>query len=197
MRFEEPPKKGQSIIKDLGTELWIVIPYRPRNLPEWVVYSFVILFISGWLIGWTAGGISAFKEFLAEWSKGEVSYFLGGWLLGWVAGEVFGAVILVGILGMLLGFIREEITVTPERVSIVFRPFHPRHYRLSEVSNLRALEVAGESGTVGQWHHSIAFDYGLQTIQFGRGLDPAEARQIVALIKERFGRYMKPDKASP
>jgi len=30
----------------------------------------------------------------------------------------------------------------------------------------------------------IAFDYGASTIRFGYTIDPAEARQIVALLKE-------------
>jgi len=36
----------------------------------------------------------------------------------------------------------------------------------------------------------LAFDYGAGTVRFGTNLDPAEARQIVALLKERFGQYM-------
>jgi NOL1/NOP2/fmu family ribosome biogenesis protein len=36
----------------------------------------------------------------------------------------------------------------------------------------------------------IVFDYGVSTVRFGLWLDPAEARQIVALLKERFGQYM-------
>jgi hypothetical protein len=36
----------------------------------------------------------------------------------------------------------------------------------------------------------IVFDYGASTVRFGLWLDPAEARQIVALLKERFGQYM-------
>jgi hypothetical protein len=36
----------------------------------------------------------------------------------------------------------------------------------------------------------VTFDYGAGTVRFGANLDPAEARQIVALLKERFGQYM-------
>jgi hypothetical protein len=36
----------------------------------------------------------------------------------------------------------------------------------------------------------VTFDYGAGTVRFGTNLDPAEARQIVALLKERFGQYM-------
>ncbi len=45
----------------------------------------------------------------------------------------------------------------------------------------------------GLWHpfsDILAFDYGAGTVRFGTNLDPAEARQIVALLKKRFGQYM-------
>lgn len=36
---------------------------------------------------------------------------------------------------------------------------------------------------------TIAFDYGAKTYRFGKNLTDAEARQIVALIHERFPQY--------
>ena len=35
----------------------------------------------------------------------------------------------------------------------------------------------------------LAFDYGARTIRFGRGLDEAEAKQIIAVIQEKFPAY--------
>ena len=36
----------------------------------------------------------------------------------------------------------------------------------------------------------IAFDYGASTVRLGLTIDPAEAWQIVTLLRERFGEYM-------
>lgn len=42
----------------------------------------------------------------------------------------------------------------------------------------------------GTWEKGfIAFDYGAKTYRFGESLDEAEARQIVALIHQRFPHY--------
>ncbi|MFN4180697.1 MAG: hypothetical protein ACK4I8_10320, partial [Armatimonadota bacterium] len=111
--------------------------------------------------------------------------FLIGFLLAWTAG---GFLVLYVLLLMLMG--REVIVVSPSSLEIHIRPIgRLRRYRLSEVSNLRVIEREGGSEQV--WTEVIAFDYGASTVRFGRRIDLPEARQIVTLLKERFGQYMK------
>jgi len=185
MAFVEP-SKGRAKITDLGNKVRIEIPVRSEGFAGW----FIFLFLTGWLIMWAAGEVSVGFEMLRQfgllprpenWGQTNgVCLFMIGWLIGWTAG---GALVWYLWLLMVLG--HEVITVSAMSLDIVTRPIGRLHrYQLTEISNLRVLE--SREGIMG----TIAFDYGARTVRFGLTLDPAEARQIVALLKERFGQYM-------
>jgi len=86
------------------------------------------------------------------------------------------------------------VTVTPQELILWWRPFgQRRRFHLAEVKNLRVLEDTFSVScpyAKGYPLFVVTFDYGAGTVRFGTNLDPAEARQIVALLKERFGQYM-------
>jgi len=119
-------------------------------------------------------------------------------LIGFVTVWLF-VTLLLSVVWLQMTFGREIVTVTPQELTLWWRPFgQRRRYRLAEVKNLRVLEDAYFVLAHPMWYGwsgfpflgFLAFDYGAGTVRFGANLDPAEARQIVALLKERFGQYM-------
>jgi hypothetical protein len=175
------PTKGRAKIIDLGDRVRIEIPTRPKNFVGLLV---VLVVLTGWLLGWAVEGISALRE-LNSLPRPEPQVLLFGWLV--VCGVfTFVGYLWLWLLQRLVG--REVITVSPVSLDIVTHPIgRLRRYRLTEISDLRVLEE-GREGV-------ITFDYGASTVRFGLTIDPAEARQIVALLKERFGQYMADSKA--
>jgi hypothetical protein len=73
--------------------------------------------------------------------------------------------------------------------------YKPRTYDLSEAKNFRAQD--NDSGFAGMWSGqrntfgtlsttgTIRFDYGLRTIKFANGIDEAEAKSILAKLKDK------------
>ncbi len=194
MAYEELPK-GRARITDLGSELRIEISLRPRDPGEW----FALVLLTVWLLGWLAGEFFIGAE-LIELVKtpqpphsGNFSpwggVFLTGLLVAWTAGGCLSWSLWLRFL-----FGREIITVSADGLTVVTYPFgRPRKYRLSAIRNLRVREAPYEQTEGWNWFGTIAFDYGAKTVYFGSMLDPAEARQIVRLIKERFGDHMAPE----
>ncbi len=193
MAFVEPPK-GRAKITELGDRVMIEIPMRPKDFVEWGKWLFVFLSLTVWLIGWAAGEIFAPRKLgllpqPERWTPPDslfLSLFLTGWLILRTAGGILAGGFWLMLLLMLV--MREVIMASPMSLDIVTRPIgRLRRYRLTEISNLR-VEGSAEEKTL--LKGVIAFDYGAATIRFGYTIDPAEARQIVALLKERFGQYM-------
>jgi hypothetical protein len=196
MEFVEPPK-GRAKIADLGESVRIEIPLR-HGIIDWLSLLFIFVF----LVLWVAMPISVWIRMASQpKSENPPIFFLFLLMLLWAIGAVcFGTLCSQILMQMLMG--REEILVTPQELSIKRRPFGKQlRYRLSEVKNLRVLEdlfsAVSEPWLIwGMWwmgRGAIAFDYGMSTVRFGAGIEVAEARKIVALIKERFGGYMKAD----
>ncbi len=204
MAYEELPK-GRARITDLGSQITIEIPTRPRNVSEWLFWCF----LTGFLLLWLSGelffcalvlqrlGLLPSLPLKAEGSEPPFLFLLG-FLSAWT---VVGIALSVSWLHLSLG--RELITVSPDELTVAARPFgRPQKYRLSDIRNLRVLELGGGHWWLIFWWvnpfmaftiGAITFDYGAKTVYLGSMLDPAEARQIVRLIKERFGDYMAPE----
>lgn len=53
--------------------------------------AFSLIFISGWIIAWSAGIVMAVGVFLSSFGSGFTTIFIGGWLLAAIAGWVFAA----------------------------------------------------------------------------------------------------------
>lgn len=197
MAFVEPPR-GRAKIVDLGDRVHIEIPLRPRSTSGWLQ----LLFLLGFLIAWVSAGSAAIWFGLIEPPEKNNPpllplLFMLGWTVVWAISTLFlGGWCWQTLVG------REEVEVTSQELTVWLRPFGRKlRYRLSDVKNLRVLEdVFASFGEQTRWwmwwfpsQGVLAFDYGASTVRFGTNLDPAEARQIVALIKERFGQYMKED----
>jgi hypothetical protein len=168
MAFVEP-SKGRAKITDLGERVEIEIPLHHDVV--WAAYFF--------LLGWLFRLLNKLLPQTEDWTPLVGLLLLFGCVFAWIVSGILGVYWL-----LLKGLVRcEVITVSPVSLDIVTRPIgRLRRYRLTEISNMRVLEER-EKGV-------IVFDYGVSTVRFGLWLDPAEARQIVALLKERFGQYM-------
>lgn len=194
MAFVEPAK-GRAKIVDLGNEMQIEIPLRPRGTVGWFYWIFLLVFLLAWVF---LGFVILGAVFVSpqEKDKPPILFMLGFSLMWLIASVLLGSWCLQLFLG------REEILVTPQELRIRRRPFGKQlRYRLPEVKNLRVLEdlLAASGDWLFLWwmwlpyQGVLAFDYGASTVRFGVALDPAEARQIVAAIRKRFGQYMKAD----
>ena len=191
MGFVEPPK-GITRITDLGDRLRIEIPLRPKGLLEcllllvWLIFTGVC---EGILVSSLLHRLGVIPKPLVEEAEPAPLPLL-----------LFACVVLGVLLSfwlwILLGREIVEVSIPEGALKVRCLPFKKTSsYRLSEVANLRVLESLrwGRGTTV--IAGIIAFDYGASTIRFGYTIDPAEARQIVALLKERFGQYMADSKA--
>jgi hypothetical protein len=185
MAFVEPPK-GITRITDLGDRLRIEIPLRPKGLLEcllllvWLIFTGVC---EGILVSSLLHRLGVIPQPLVEEAEPAPLPLL---LFAFV---VLG-VLLSLWLWILLGREIVEVSIPEGTLKIRSLPFKKTSiYRLSEVANLRVLENLRWRGG-GTITCIIAFDYGASTVRFGLTIDPAEARQIVALLKERFGQYM-------
>jgi hypothetical protein len=168
MAFVEP-SKGRAKITDLGERVEIEISLHHNVV--WAAYFF--------LLGWLFRLLNKLLPQTEDWTPLVGLLLLFGCVFAWIVSGILGV-----YWWLLQGLVRcEVITVSPVSLDIVTRPIgRLRRYRLTEISNMRVLEERGKG--------VIVFDYGVSTVRFGLWLDPAEARQIVALLKERFGQYM-------
>ena len=151
----------------------------------------LILFFSVWLVGWCFGEFSAVHQLLRptplKGDSGAPTAFLAFWLCGWTIG---GGFVLFSMLWMLAGY--ERVTFTGEALTLrreVFGIGRSRAYLLSAVRDLRVIDVApfapftfGRQDVFGRSSGPLAFDYGAQTIRFGAGVDPAEAKRLAAKV---------------
>ncbi|MCL5773623.1 MAG: hypothetical protein M1536_04515 [Firmicutes bacterium] len=177
------PESGRAKIEDLGSQLKVIIP-TPRNIAT----VFAALFLLFWLGGWFTGEIFAVKQLIKGAPSKGIDAFLLFWLCGWTLG---GAFVLATALWLIAG--REIITISAETIKIEIKVFNiglSKEYAMSEAKNFR-LNSSGSSSfsQVGTMPFmtggAIAFDYGMRTIRFARGIDEAEASSLVDKFKER------------
>lgn len=150
-----------------------------------------IIFLPVWILGWTAGGIFALREFVAG---SEPRLFLGLWLVGWLGGEL-----LAILTWSWMVFGREVLSVRQGLFTIgreVGRFAIKRRYPLHEISNLRASGWFGspflKSGSLQYWGLSggtIAFDRKGKSVRFGLSLEEPEARAVV----NELALYVRPN----
>lgn len=190
MSYEEPGKPRYSVERT-PTGMIFSIPSR-RN---W----FVIIFLGFWLMGWALGeitvlgvlgvGIYEFMqggiESIAEKGVGAFGgAFLILWLAGWTVGGFFA---IYTWLWQLKGV--EQITMSGDSLKIEKKtPLWTRgkNYRISSISSLR---ISSSSASMPRKYSGmnspgfsgglLAFDYGTKTVNFGMGLDEAEAKLIL------------------
>lgn len=179
------PRASRYAIRDDFATLRITIPAR-RN---W----FTVLFLGFWLTGWAAGeiivggmlvrGVLAMLRGQApDFGVGAGMLFMLIWLAFWTFG---GAFALVTWLWNLAG--KETVLIDGEALTIyktVLGLGPAKRYDAAYVDRLRVAEESGDSQ--GPWSGGLAFDYGGKTVRFGAGLTPAEARDVLARIADRF-----------
>jgi hypothetical protein len=148
-------------------------------------------FIAFWLCGWVFGLVTAGGQLLSPPHVGKdppPELFLFVWLGLWIIG---GLSAMTFLLWNLAG--RERVTVRTDALSIrreVFGLGRGRHYELSAVKDLRAVESAvgtilgsfGRRDPFGVSSGPLAFDYGAKTVRFGAGIDMAEAKHILSKL---------------
>jgi hypothetical protein len=190
MAFVEP-YKPRAKIAEVENAVHIEIPLRPKDFMAWFAWSLLTAFL---LLAWSAPVAIAFQLTRASPQEKPPLLFTALFITVWLL-----ITVLLSMAWCQMTFGREIVTVTPQELILWWRPFgRRRRFRLAEVKNLRVLE---DTFSV-FWPYArgyppfvVTFDYGAGTVRFGANLDPAEARQIVALLKERFGQYMADGKA--
>lgn len=174
------PPSSRSTITDTAEGMEISIPARKR--------FFTALFLVFWLGMWAIGEMSAINQIAGSDSPEP---FLIFWLGAWTLGGVFAGAVLAWSLGG-----REVVTITASSLSIAQRVFgigRTKSYDVSQVHRLRvspttfsmsdpraAMQFWGIGGGL------IAFDYGASTVNFGVGIDEAEAQTIVDRVRPRI-----------
>lgn len=137
-----------------------------------------ILFFSVWMVGWYLGESSAIPKVIKGVRSGETSAFLIVWLVMWTFfGLLFGSWIIWRLLGSeILGVANGRLTLRRQIAGI------GRTWEF-ETSQIAALRFRPEHGAGKGYRESrIEFDYGAKTYDFGAGIQPAEASQLLRLI---------------
>lgn len=194
MAFEEVGKT-RYLIEQTTSGTIISIPSRKN----W----FIILFLGFWLIGWAVGEVSVIGilsvGFIKVLTHGipEVAnaapgtfggLFLVAWLGGWTVG---GAFAIYAWLWQVKGIERVTISFNAlivEKLTPIWKS--KKEYHLNEVVSLRisnsSPSVFTMSGSMEFWGMSggrLVFDYGAKTVQFGVGIDEAEAKYLIRDIQ--------------
>lgn len=185
--------------------------YSVERTPTGMIFSipakknwFIILFLGFWLMGWAMGEITVLGilgagifEFMQGGmddivEKGAGAFggaFLIVWLAGWTVG---GAFAIYTWLWQVSGV--EQIIISGDSLKIEKKiPVWTRgkNYLIYNISSLRiasssasmlrkpsGMEFRGISGGL------LAFDYGAKTVNFGMGIDEAEAKMILREMGE-------------
>jgi hypothetical protein len=151
------------------------------------------VFSCAWLGGWAIGEISALTLFLPL-GIGEgtsIIVFVVFWLIGWTIG---GTVVILIVAWNLVG--KEVIILSADILKIELRILmlkRTKRYLPTNIKNFRLL-ATGEGQLMFNlfqrefwgFNGNIAFDYGMKTIKFSKGIDEAEASYIINLLKRRI-----------
>jgi hypothetical protein len=176
----EPTRKGRAVITHTAGGLEIVIPSKKNIL--------LIIFLAAWLGMWAYGAVMAGGS-LFSGGKGAPQAFTVFWLAGWSVVGIMAALVLAwNLMG------KETVNVYPSMMKLD-KSVAGIHYRKSfnnhEIKEIRVVDRVTPFGFGNQedllFYRSgrIAFDYGMKTYRFGQGIEEAEARYLINIIKER------------
>jgi hypothetical protein len=197
MNFEEPPKSRYRF-RNESNSFVISIPSKKN----W----FMILFLGFWLIAWCVGEFTALATIFGGAVLGIAGglgpsvkgtglaaggVFLVAWLGAWTVGGAFAIYIW---LWQLKGV--EEISFSPQALAIANKVpgwTREKSYRMENVKALRlapyhfspmdpsrGMEFWGITGGL------LAFDYGSSTVRCGKGIEEAEAKEILGVLRQRL-----------
>lgn len=77
---------------------WQTKDQSPDRSPMTFTRAFLLLFLSGWIIAWSAGVVTAIVMFVRSFGDGLTTLFLAGWLLVALAGWGFAALTIYKII---------------------------------------------------------------------------------------------------
>jgi hypothetical protein len=175
------PAKPRAQVVDEPSGLRVTIPAR-RN---W----FLLFFLPVWLAGWVVGEVAVGGKLFTDPPSGSEGFFLLVWLVFWtIGGVLFTFFWLWNLAG------REVVTLDEEALTIRYAlgsAGWSRRFDRREVRDLRASQSVSMDfrSSLGWWlggFGTVAFDYGARTYRFGRGIDEAEAKQVVAELRRRL-----------
>jgi hypothetical protein len=165
--FEQPGQMRATLTEE-GSALRIRIPMRRSIL--------LAAFMTCWLSFWSYAGWQTGKHLLQEFQFFELA-----WMGMWAVGEIF---VIYFLFRSATG--EDLLLVSSDRLTLkktILGIGSDKNYRPSEVRNLRFQAQTG--GGKSHRPSRIAFDHGAKTVEFGEGLDEAEANQLIAIIKSR------------
>lgn len=176
----EKPYSGRATIQKDGDSLEISIPTAKP--------IFDIIFLMAWLGGWYFGETAALDQVFSDTTEGGNSWFLIFWLVGWTIGGVFFILIFLWIIGG-----KETVSIDSGEMILGREIFGVGHYKTYNINDIKYLTINPRLDK-DQWGQArdrylvrsglIEFDYGLRTIKFGSGIDMAEARHLIKILKE-------------
>lgn len=182
------PGRLRSTIQEFAEGIEISIPTRHNPL--------ILGLLGIWLLCWILGGYAVISSLFSLVGNGDTLSTII-WLAAWV---IAGALVLTIWLWNLRG--REIIRINSHDLHyrknfVLF--CRSREFDLEHVKNLRVNPALNISlwlrSTMEFWGiggGSILFDYGFSTWRFGVGLDEAEAKYIIDLIREKYPALVAP-----
>jgi hypothetical protein len=168
-----PPLASGLRIQELGDSL--VVQFRPRR--SWGA----LLFLTFWLLFWTAGGLAAAREVPKAPPSGAA--FLLLWLCGWAAGECTAAFVIAWQL-----FGRTLLTVTPDGLEVrkqIGRFALTKRYDAALVRDITAIRVPADDGEGLRKDFCIGVSLGDTTVRIGEGLNEREAEYLASIVFSR------------
>ena len=109
-----------------------------------------------------------------------------------IISSIFGVITLFYLNGFLIYLINAEtVSFSDDLIHLTELKFifkTEREYTRVHISRLRSLQIPESDQSISA-APSLAFDYGAKTIRFGRGIDEAEATQILERVIAKFPQY--------
>jgi hypothetical protein len=190
-------------IENLGMATQITIPAKKNWLP--------LIFLAIWLTGWLCGELFALGVLLSsvggllaqlfgfsvdfiDFDSNEMGgVFVMGFMLVWLIIWTYGG---YSALRTFLWQLAGKEIVEASRMGIKLSRLilglgRVKEYQAGEIADLRLLEDHEriEKKTMAGLN-MLAFDYEFDTVEFGGGLTPAEAKGILEEITKRYRQYM-------
>jgi hypothetical protein len=175
---------GRSRVNESIGFIEIIIPSRKNY--------FVIGFFCFWLCGWLVGELSALAAGTGIIAGGEpAGGFIFIWLAFWTIGGLFALATVIWMIAgkEILTFEQNKLTIN--RKGWIFN--RPKIYHLQEIKCFSVNSQYDSGGWLGYSRRNyllnrdgaLQFDYGMKTIKMAEGIDPAEARHLLLMLKNK------------
>jgi len=180
--------KGRAKITEIGDTLQVAIPGKRTRMATIFGISYGIFLVSGWPIG--------LYMVLRNLSTDDTfSGFLIIFLVGWILAAPYMLSIIIWVWGR-----KEKIAISSDTLVIkkqVLGIGKSRRYELHTVQDLRPNSSAETDashsgfnywswgfGFLSEGPGTLAFGYGMKTVDFAKGIDKPEANFILDLFRK-------------